>query len=159
MWGVWGLKRTKMWIIRTNMLVEMYRPRGLLWPEHRMGYGVALHGNSCGRERTMREQWWWEEASWRSLSFPSALNVLKQPYQLHLVIKWLLNSIFTANNPFHHLQQSVDGTNVLRNAWRHTDGGLGYEEDEYKRKWVPRKEGSFGGKKKTSKKKGCSINY
>ena len=145
MWGVWGLKRTKMWIIRTNMLVEMYRPRGLLWPEHRRGYEVVLHGNSCGRERTMREQWWWEEASLRSLSFPSALNVLKQPYQLHLLMKWLLNSILTTSNPFHHLQQSVNGTNVLRNAWRHTDEGLGYEEDEYKRKWVPQKGGIFWG--------------
>ena len=45
-----GLKHE---MFRTNALVEVYQPRGLHLPKHGRGYGVALHGNPCGRERTM----------------------------------------------------------------------------------------------------------
>ena len=122
-------------MFHTNTLVEVYQPRGLHWPKHGRGYRVALHRNPCGRERIMGgRQWRWEEASWRSLPSPFALNALEQPYQLYLMRKWPLNSIFTASSPFHHLQQSVDGTSVLRNIWRHTDRGLEYKEEGYKRR-------------------------
>jgi len=52
-----------------------------------------------------------------------------------------MNSNFTASSPFYHLQQSLDGTSILRNALRHTGGGLRCMENGYKRKGIPQKKG------------------
>ena len=42
-----------------------------------------------------------------------------------------MNSNFTANSPFYHLQQNSDGTSVLRKVLKHTGGGLGCKEEWY----------------------------
>ena len=42
-----------------------------------------------------------------------------------------MNSVFTASNPFYHLQQNLDGTNIQRKAMGRTSGGLGCQEGGY----------------------------
>ena len=42
-----------------------------------------------------------------------------------------MSSSFIANNPFYHLQQNFDGTNVLRKVLRHTGRGLGCKDEGY----------------------------
>ena len=48
-----------------------------------------------------------------------------------LMKKWPLNSIFTTDNPFYHLQQNPDGTSIQKRALGHTSGGLGCKEGGY----------------------------
>ena len=60
-----------------------------------------------------------------------------------LMWKWYLNNNFTASSPFYHIQQSFNGTSILRNALRHIGGRLGYKEEWYKRKITSRKEGGI----------------
>ena len=67
-------------------------------------------------------------------TFPLHIKCLRTTISTAFSEEMTLNSIFTTNGQFHHLQQSVNGTSVPRNAWRHTDGGLGCEEDGYKRR-------------------------
>ena len=57
-----------------------------------------------------------------------------------LMRKQPLNSNFIANSPFHHLQQSFDRTNILRNAQRYRGGGLEFKEGGYKRKGISQKQ-------------------
>ena len=48
-----------------------------------------------------------------------------------LMRKRHLNSDFTANNPFYHLQLNFNGTSVLRKSLKCTGGGLGCKEEGY----------------------------
>ena len=57
-----------------------------------------------------------------------------------LMWKWHLNSNFMACSPFYHLQQSFDGTSILRNALRHTGEEVGCKEEGYKRKRASQKQ-------------------
>ena len=90
-------------------------------------------------------------------TFPLYIKCLRTALSIAFNEETTLNSIFTTNGHFHHLQQSVNGTSVPRNAWRHTDGGLGCEEDGYKRRGVSQKGGIFGGE--TRKKRKCTVHY
>ena len=57
-----------------------------------------------------------------------------------LIWKWHLKSNFIACSPFYHLQQSFDGTSILRDALRHTGGEIGCKEEGYKRKRASQKQ-------------------
>ena len=90
-------------------------------------------------------------------TFPLYIKCLRTALSIAFNEETTLNSIFTTNGHFHHLQQSVNGTSVPRNAQSHTDEGLGCEEDGHKRRGVSQKGGIFGGE--TRKKRKCTVHY
>ena len=85
----------------------------------------------------------------KGYTFPFCIKCFATTLSTVLMKKWPMNSIFTASNPFYHIQQSPDETSILRKALRHTSRRLGSKEGGYIRgRSLPMKEGSFGGKER-----------
>ena len=70
-----------------------------------------------------------------------------------LMNKWPLNSVFTASNPFYHIQWSLEGTSIKGRVFGHTRGRLGCKERGYIRRKKFYNEGTFLGREIEREKK------
>ena len=114
---------------------ELNKPRGSAKPED----GSWSMGHLMSFEEPQWGQRMWGKLLERDTSYLH-IECPTPTISTALMWKWHLNSNFTACSPFYHLQQSFNGTSILRNALRQTSEEVGCKEEGYKRKRASQKQ-------------------
>ena len=144
MWGVRGLRRIRSGKSCTHSFVKRIWLERLVYLGRRWGRCLEFDECLSGRNRILGEDQHGGRKLLEGYTFYLRIECSVTTLLVALMKKWLLNSVFTASNPFFYLQQNLDGTSIQGRVLGRTSGGPGCQEGGYiRRKKLYREGGIF----------------
>ena len=131
MWGVRGPRRIRSGKSCTHSFVKRIWLERLVYLGRRWGRCLEFDERPSGRNSILGEDQHGGRKLLEWYTFHLRIECSVVTLLVALMKKWLLNSVFTASNPFYHFQQNLDGTSIQGRVLGHTSGGPGCQEGKY----------------------------